>query len=372
MKWEKKDISPEQVKNTAAKYGCDLLAASILVRRGINSGEEIRYFLEDEPRHLRNPFLLPNMEDAVDRIIAAKEEGEKVLVFGDRDVDGITSIALLAGFLSGREMDVSWQLPIGDDAYGLTIKAVDDFAAASGTLIITVDCGISNVEEIARANELGIDVIVTDHHNPQEEIPAALAIVNPKLLDSTYPFRDLAGCGVAYKLVSALRFAMKSELYNQPICLLNARPLNDAWIIEIVKMRNLAIIDSLYETVVPGMMRIGDTRLPAFLESQQILVWDAPLQKQIMGKLFGAGVEIGMLDIAPEIGKEVPSAAGKSLLRIKELSKIAKYSDKESSEIDVFVNLFTAFVQRREKLFSSEDEKDLQLACLGTIADIMP
>jgi single-stranded-DNA-specific exonuclease len=372
MKWEKKDISPETVKNTAARYGCDLLTASILVRRGISAGGEIRYFLEDDLRHLRNPFLLPGMEDAVERIIAAKEEGEKVLVFGDRDVDGITSTALVTEFLTGREMDVSWQIPVGDDAYGLSIKAVEDFAAAGGTLIITVDCGISNVQEVRRANELGIDVIVTDHHNPQEELPPALTIVNPKLADSAYPFRDLSGCGVAYKLVSALRFVMKSEVYNQPICLLNTRPLNDAWIIEIIKMRNLAVIDSLSETVVPGMVKIGETRLPAFLESQQILVWDGALQKRILGKLFGPGVEIGMLDIAPEIAKQVPSVSGKSLLRIKELSKIAKYSDRESGEIDVFVNLFTAFVQRREKLFSVEDEKDLQLACLGTIADIMP
>jgi single-stranded-DNA-specific exonuclease len=371
MIWEKKDIS-DLAKSTAAKYGCDPLTASILARRGIISGEEVRYFLEDDPRHLRNPFLLPNMEDAVDRIIAAKEEGEKVLVFGDRDVDGITSTALTAGFLSGREMDVSWKLPIGDDTYGLSIKTIEEFAAASGTLIITVDCGISNIQEIKRANELGIDVIVTDHHNPQEELPPAFAIVNPKLAGSAYPFRDLSGCGVAYKLVSALRFAMKSDLYNQPICLLNARPLNDAWIIEIAKIRNLALVESLSETVVPGMVKIGDTRLPAFLESQQILVWDAPLQKRILGKLFGAGVEIGMLDIAPEIGKEIPSAAGKSLIRIKELSKIAKYSEKEPEEIGVFINLFTAFIQRREKLFSGDDEKDLQLASLGTIADIMP
>ncbi|MDR1863418.1 MAG: single-stranded-DNA-specific exonuclease RecJ [Treponema sp.] len=372
MKWEKKDISAELVKNSAAKYGCDLLTASILARRGISSGEEIRYFLEDDPRYLRNPFLLPGMEDAVDRISAAKEEGEKVLVFGDRDVDGITSIALAAGFLRGQNMDVSWQLPMGDETYGLSVKAVEEFAAAGGTLIITVDCGISNIPEIKRAAELGVDVIVTDHHNPQEELPPALAIVNPKLKDSLYPFRDLAGCGVAYKLVSALRFAFKSEYYNQPVCLLNTRPLNDAWIIETVKMRNLAAGAVLSETVVPGMVRIEETRLPAFLEGQHILVWDAPLQKRILGKIFGPGVEFGMMDLAPEIGKEIPQAAGKSLLRIKELSRIAKYSDKESGELDVFANLFTSFIQRREKLFSGEDEKDLQLACLGTIADIMP
>jgi single-stranded-DNA-specific exonuclease len=372
MRWKKNDISQEQVKNTAAKYGCDLLTASILARRGINLGEEICYFLEDDPRHLRNPFLLPGMEDAVDRIIAAKEEGEKILVFGDRDVDGITSIALMMDFLRNREMDTIWRLPVGDDSYGLSLKAVEEFAASGGTLIITVDCGISNIREVERANELGVDVIITDHHNPQEELPPALAIVNPKLKDSVYPFRDLAGCGVVYKLVSALRFAFKSEYYNQPICLLNTRPLNDAWIIEIVKMRNLAVVFSLSETVVPGMVKIENTRLPVFLEGQQILVWDALLQKRVLGKIFGSGVEFGMLDLAPEIGKEIPQTGGQSLLRLKELSKIAKYSGRESSEMDVFTSLFTSFVQRREKLFSGEDEKDLQLACLGTVADIMP
>ena len=372
MKWAKKDISPEQVKNISTKYGCDLLTASILARRGIVSGNDIRYFLEDDTRQLTNPFELPGMEDAVERILAAKEEGEKILVFGDRDVDGITSTALVAGFLQSLGMDVSSRLPEGDEPYGLSIAAVEEFAANYGTLIITVDCGISNTAEVARAAELGVDVIVTDHHNPQEEIPEALAIVNPKLNGAAYPFKDLAGCGVAYKLVSALRFALKSELYGQEICLLNTRPLNDAWVIEIAKLRNLVVIASLTETVVPGMVGIGQTRLPAFLEGQQILAWDAALQKRALAKIFGSGVEINMLDIAPEINKEIPSTAGKSLLRIKELSRIAKYQDNEIGELDVFVYLFSFFVRQREKLVNDDDAQDLQLVSLGTIADIMP
>jgi single-stranded-DNA-specific exonuclease len=372
MKWEKKDIPQDRVKHIAAKYGCDLLTASILLRRGIIQGEEIRYFLEADFRHLRNPFELPGMEDAVDRILAAKEEGEKVLVFGDRDVDGIASTVLVAGFLSSLGMDVSWRLPMGDEPYGLSIKAVEDFAAASGTLIITVDCGISNHGEIKQANERSIDVIITDHHNPQEELPPALAIVNPKLADSSYRFKDLAGCGVAYKLVSALRFALKSELYGQSICLLNIRPTNDAYTIEIGKMRNLALTDRLVETVIPGMVSITGTRLPSFLEGQQILVWDGALQKKILTKIFGPGIDVQMLDIAPEIGKEIPSVAGKSLLRSKELSRIARYSSKDISELDVFISLFTSFIQRRENHFTLEDEADLQLVSIGTIADIMP
>ncbi|MDR1419552.1 MAG: single-stranded-DNA-specific exonuclease RecJ [Treponema sp.] len=371
MKWEKKDIPPDLVKEISAKYGCDLLTASILIRRGLVSGEDIRYFLEDNERHLRNPFDLPGMEDAVDRIVAAKEEGEKILIFGDRDVDGITGTALLSGCLGNMGFDVSWRIPTGDEPYGLSVKAVEEFAAAYGTLIITVDNGVSCVREVRRAGELSVDVIITDHHNPPETLPDAIAIVDPKLRDSRYPFRDLSGCAVAYKLVSALRFAFENELYGQNVSLLNTRPLNDSWIIEIIKLRNLAETDRLEETVNPGMVRISDTRLPAFLQGQHILAWDAPLQRRILSKIFGAGVEISMLDMAPEIGKEIPQTMGKSLLRIKELSRIAKYSDRELTELDVFKNLFTSFIRKREKT-AGENGEEMQLAALGTIADIMP
>jgi len=374
MKWEKKDISPEQVKEISSKYGCDLLTASILARRGFFSGDSVRFFLEDDLLSLRNPFAIDGMEDAVERILAAKEEGEKVLVFGDSDVDGITGTALIAEYLESIGIDVSWRIPTGDESYGLSLEAVEEFAANDGTLIITVDCGISRFSEIKRAGELSVDVIVTDHHEPQDELPQALVIINPKLKNSTYPFRDLSGCGVAFKLVSALRFAQKSELFGQQICLLNTRPVNDAWIIEIAKIRNLIVADTLVETIVPGMISINDTRLPEFLEGQQILVWDASLHKQTFVKLFGKSIEVGMLDIAPQIGKEIPQASGQSLLRIKELSKIAKYSDRELSELDVFVNLFISYARLLEKNASEtkEENSDIQLAALGTIADIMP
>jgi len=378
MNWEKKDIPPEKVKEISAKYGCDLLTASILTRRGITTGGAVKFFLEEDERFLHNPFELSGMEDAVERILAAKEEGEKVLVFGDNDVDGITGTVLLTEYLESMELDVSWRIPGADDPYGLSLEAVEEFAAAYGTLIITVDCGISRVGEIKRANELSVDVIVTDHHEPQDELPDALAIINPKLKDTAYPFKDLSGCAVAYKLVSALRFAQNSGLYGQQMCLLNTRPLNDAWIVEVLKMRNLSVTGTLSETVIPGMIRIGDTRLPAFLEGQQILVWDAPLQKRVLAKLFGTGVEIGMLDVAPEIGREIPSVAGKSLLRIKELSAVAKYSDRETGELDVFANLFRSFARRRENREGAGTAApagavyEAQLAALGTIGDIMP
>ncbi|MCL2210081.1 MAG: single-stranded-DNA-specific exonuclease RecJ [Treponema sp.] len=376
MKWDKREVSPEQVKEISNKYGCDLLTASILARRGHNSSNAIRYFLEDDILSLRNPFALDGMEDAVERILAAKDEGEKVLVFGDGDVDGITGTALLAGYLESLGMDVTWRIPTGDESYGLSKEAVEEFAAKDGTLIITVDCGISRFSEVRRAAELSIDVIVTDHHEPQDELPEALVIINPKLKNSSYPFRDLSGCGVAFKLVCALRFAGRSDLYGQQICLLNTRPVNDAWIIEIAKIRNLQVINTLTETIVPGMISIGETRLPAFLEGQHICCWDAALHKQTIAKLFGKGVEFGLFDISVQISKEIPQTAGQSLLRIKELSKIAKYSDRELSELDVLINLFTSYSRLIEKNNSStmpmEENYDIQLAALGTIADIMP
>jgi single-stranded-DNA-specific exonuclease len=171
MKWDKREISPEQVKEISIKYGCDLLTASIFARRGHFSGDSIRYFLEDDLLSLRNPFFLNGMDDAVERILAAKEVGEKVLIFGDGDVDGITGTALLAGYLESLEMDVTWRIPTGDESYGLSMEAVENFAAKDGTLIITVDCGISRFSEIKRAAELSVDVIVTDHHEPQDELP---------------------------------------------------------------------------------------------------------------------------------------------------------------------------------------------------------
>jgi single-stranded-DNA-specific exonuclease len=386
MKWEKREISPDLVRSIDAKYQCGPLVASILVRRGMTGGEEIQYFLERDPRYLRNPFEFPGMEDAVDRILSAVEEGERVLIFGDRDVDGITSTVLIWEALSGLGLDLRWSLPRGDDPYGLSRQVVEEFAADSGTLIITVDCGISNGAEIDRANELGVDVIVTDHHNPRsslpEDLPAAYAIINPKVTaagpaersrrDSAYPFRDLSGAGVAFKLTQALRFARRSSFYGQDIALLNVRGANDSWIVEVVKLRNLAVTGRLTETLIPGMVRIGDTRLPAFLEGQQILVWDAPLQTGILDRIFGKGVEISVLDIAPEIGKEIPKSRGQSLLRLREESRLARYGGNDLTELDVFLNLFVSFVRKREQLWTAQDEEGLQLAGLGTVADVMP
>jgi single-stranded-DNA-specific exonuclease RecJ len=227
--WAKKKVDKNLVRDISRKHNCDLLTAYILVNRGIVSDGEIPYFLSDDAGLLRDPLAFPGMKDAIGRICHAKTRGEKVLIFGDRDADGIAATVILFDCLKRLKMDVSWRIPIGDEPYGLSTKAVEDFAATGGNLIVTVDCGISSVAEIERANELGLSVIVTDHHLPKGELPVACAIVNPKLPCSLYPFSDISGCMVAYKLMTALQndqseygnpeFILKETEYLQLVAL---------------------------------------------------------------------------------------------------------------------------------------------------------
>ena len=273
--WKKKDVAKEIIQDISKRYSCDLLTASILSRRGITEGKDILFFTENDQRYLHNPFLFENMEDAVDRILDAKDEEEKVLIFGDRDVDGITSTTILYQCLKDLGIDVQYKLPEGDDAYGITKEVIDKFAENYGSLIITVDCGISNNEEIAYAAEKGIDVIVTDHHNPPAELPSPAIIIDPKIENSGYPFAEISGCAVAYKLVQALRFSQCS-MYKQDICLMNVRPVTDAYVIECIKVENMTEKARLTETIIPGLVSIQQTRLIPFLQGQQIFVWDKP------------------------------------------------------------------------------------------------
>ena len=222
MKWIKREIDPVQVRGLSQRYEVDTLTASILVRRNITDPEQIQFYLENDLQLLHNPFLFNDMEDAVDRIITAREEEEKVLVFGDSDADGITSTVLMTEALRDFGLEVFQKVPEGEEPYGLS-KSTIDFAKEQGvSLIVTVDCGISNHEEVLYASQEGIDVIITDHHRIQtEEPPKAIAILDPKLPDCGYPFRDLSGCGVALKLAHALAIA-RLGICKEPLALLRA------------------------------------------------------------------------------------------------------------------------------------------------------
>lgn len=373
----KKQITKSQIEPLCKKYNIDQILASILVRRGITEGQDVLYFLEDDMRFQHNPFLLNTMEDAVERILQAKEEGEKVLIFGDSDVDGITSTAILYGYLKKIGMDVQWRLPLADDAYGLSIAAVDDFAAQNGTLIITVDCGISNFEEIKHANDLCIDVIVTDHHNPPETLPEAVVVIDPKVPGCGYPFEHISGAAVAYKLVSALRFA-QSDFYGSETCLLNIEKneSDGSFDFDILKVRNLVKVSALHETFIPGKTDIYNMKFMRFLQGQIIYVWDSVQVKAIFADIFGSNVEINLYDLKNEISKIMPALKTKKTEELKKLSLIAKYLDEENSTISALFNLYFTWCKKiislKNKSLAEDERKEIQLVGIAALADIMP
>ena len=215
-KWQICEVDKEKVEKLKSKYGISELLATILVNKNITTQKEIEEFLNPTRNDFFDPFLINDMDIAVERIRKAIETQEKVIIYGDYDVDGITSITVLKSFLKDVGLDVDYYIPNRlEEGYGLNKNAIDEIAKNKYTLMITVDCGISAIEEVNYANSLGIEVIVTDHHEPGEELPKALAVIDNKRKDSKYPFRELAGVGVAFKVSQALAQSMnvKEEEY---------------------------------------------------------------------------------------------------------------------------------------------------------------
>ncbi|HHY13070.1 MAG TPA: single-stranded-DNA-specific exonuclease RecJ, partial [Thermoanaerobacterales bacterium] len=187
--------------------------AKLLVNKGIKSVEEADLFLNPKLEDLYDPFLMKDMEKSVNRIKRAFNVNEKIMIFGDYDVDGITSIALIIKVFRLLGHDSLYYIPDRvNEGYGLNKKGIDYAYAEGVSLIVTVDCGISSIDEIIYAKSLGIDVIITDHHEPQDIIPEAYAIVNPKQKECTYPYKELAGVGVAFKLCCGVVKNMKSGI----------------------------------------------------------------------------------------------------------------------------------------------------------------
>ena len=211
-KWECYEANEKQVEYIARKYSISKLLAMILVNRNIVEEEKVNVFLNPTRRDFYDPFLMPDMGKAVDRIIHAIENNERIMIFGDYDVDGITSTTVLKKFLTDRNALVSEYIPNRlYEGYGLNKQAIKKIVDDKYNLIITVDCGISGIEEVEYANSLGIETIVTDHHEPGETLPKALAVVDAKRKDNQYPFNSLAGVGVVFKLIQAISQKLNLE-----------------------------------------------------------------------------------------------------------------------------------------------------------------
>ena len=204
-KWLVKEIGdPEAVARLSAELGIDSVLATLLVQRGIRTFEQARAFFRPSLESLHDPFLMKDMDKAVARLRKAVEGKEKILVYGDYDVDGTTAVSLVYSFLGRFTKKLDYYIPDRyDEGYGLSIKALDWAAENGFNLIITLDCGIKAIDKVRYAASKGMDVIICDHHLPEDEIPAAVAVLDPKREDCHYPFDDLCGCGVGFKLVQA-------------------------------------------------------------------------------------------------------------------------------------------------------------------------
>lgn len=206
MRWTlKPKPTPHKVTHLAKDLGVDSVIASLLVQRGIESYEAAKNFFRPNLNDLYDPFLMKDMDKAVARIEKAIIEEENILIYGDYDVDGTTSVALLSSYLLTYYPNVATYIPDRyDEGYGISFKGID-FAEDNGfSLVIALDCGIKAIDKVKYASEKKIDFIICDHHRPGKEIPKAVAVLDPKREDCTYPFKELCGCGVGFKLVQGL------------------------------------------------------------------------------------------------------------------------------------------------------------------------
>lgn len=207
FRWNYVPPTPNEQKaaeELATQIGKSPIVARLLIERGVTTAEDARRFFRPQLTNLHDPFLMKDMDLAIDRLNAALGRKEHILVYGDYDVDGCTAVALVYRFLRQYHTNIDYYIPSRfEEGYGVSDKALEYAVQSNVSLIIILDCGIKANAQIARAKALGIDFIVCDHHMPDEELPEAVAVLNPKREDNTYPFRHLCGCGVGFKLMQA-------------------------------------------------------------------------------------------------------------------------------------------------------------------------
>ncbi|MBK7872398.1 MAG: single-stranded-DNA-specific exonuclease RecJ [Saprospiraceae bacterium] len=202
--WKLLEADKVQVSELQEALNIHPIFCQMLVQRGITSYDQAKRFFRPELSHLHDPFLMKDMDKAIARLEKAIENNERILLYGDYDVDGTTSIALMYSFLQTRHRNLDYYIPNRDkEGYGVSIDGIE-YAQEKGTqLLITLDCGITAIDQVERANQYGMDVIICDHHLPEKKLPNAVAILDPKRSDCEYPFKELSGCGVAFKLAQA-------------------------------------------------------------------------------------------------------------------------------------------------------------------------
>ncbi len=264
-------------------FACGItpVTAAILRERGYATPSDVRAFFNPSRDGLRDPFGLPDIEKAVARLHRAVEKREQIWVFGDYDVDGVTSTALLTRSLRALGASVVPRIPERHEGYGLSAASVEEAQKSGATLILSADCGITAHEAAHRARELKIDLIITDHHEPDAELPPAIAVINPKRADSQYGFRELSGCGVAFKLVQALMLKHwpqhEPSFWNKYVEFAAIAAIADC----------VPLTDENRIIAREGLQRLPATKKPGLIELMKVARWKA-------GNVTGRSVSFGL------------------------------------------------------------------------------
>jgi single-stranded-DNA-specific exonuclease len=311
----------------ARQYNCHPLLVQYLFLHGVDTSEKISRFLYPTTENFYDPFLLNDVEKAVSRILEAIKNKEKILIFGDYDCDGITSTSILLKYLKKIGADVTYRLPLREEGYGITPKAIHEIAARNISLIITVDNGSAAHSAMSEASRIGIDIVVTDHHEILGEHPDCYAFVNPKRCDNTYPFPDLCGAGVAFKLVHALCLSLNMD-WNQE--------LNDY--IELVALGTIADLMPLKD----------ENRIICKLGLRRMNVAPSPVFSYIFGQLKVFQINSGTIgfQLAPLFN---------ALGRIDDPNKAVRILTENSLDKDAIQQLFE-FNQRRKQMTQEQFE----------------
>jgi len=205
-RWVLKNIPDNEVVEQLSKeLNINHVLTGLLVQRGINTFESARSFFRPQLSELHDPYLMKDMDKAVARLEKARDTGEKIMVYGDYDVDGTTAVSIVYSFLKNHHKKADFYIPDRyEEGYGISYKGIDHAVSSGHTLLISLDCGIKAVEKVEYANEKGLDIIICDHHRPGDTVPDAVAVLDPKQDDCNYPFKDLSGAGVGFKLIQAV------------------------------------------------------------------------------------------------------------------------------------------------------------------------
>jgi single-stranded-DNA-specific exonuclease len=301
--------------------GIDAVVAQLLAQRNITSFESAKAFFRPHIGQLHDPFLMQDMETAVSRLQQAIDQKETVMVYGDYDVDGTTSVSLLTHFLRSQGLNVTPYIPDRyAEGYGLSKKGIDTAKAANISFMIALDCGVKAIEQVAYANSLGIDLIICDHHTPGDVLPNALAILDPKRSDCAYPFKELCGCGVGFKLMQGL-------LQQQ------GRNVNDI----------IAYLDFVAVAIAADIVpMVGENRTLAFLGLQQLNAHPRPGLKALMrDKPTAQIISDVVFGMAPRI-----NAAGRMKHGLHAVELLLSATDEEAQTLAQEVEMYNT--SRRE------------------------